>query len=549
MTLAAPPKPRVIQRQRRVALLALLFLVHSLVWVDSIQIPTYSEEAEVESPQVLDTHYGVQHPQINQDDKPPDSYEEFMTWCTQVLGIQTSLEIRDFEYHDFMRIRMQYYDDDDECDQEHVPQQEYEDSVITVRGLSATSDIQIGDVVISIPFHALLTIPTTIDHDPVLSAILGPAARAKYGWQDSYFETPLLTICILYHKHLDMQSPLHHYIQLLQSNSPQDDMPLLWSTKKLRREATSGVRRIVRAIQSDVKEMYDTVMVPLKQEHPTIFDKEDYSIEQFQWAFAMVNSRHWYLPIPDLNPQHVNSEETEYGGYHEQVLPASQPTEEWVREQGEQESDDGVSQQDIRGVNSRDSHSFMAPVGDMLNFGPPCTRGSYNEDKKTFELIATCPFLAGQEVTFWYADDCEDVIIANYGFTHPMVPQCPSAEDWREKSELWKRRAESLELQLEESYKELGKMDVELEDLRLMLRKCECDSVTPEPRPAKVVEEKRPDEGPTKLRRFVRSLEPIETADGLRGVRDDVVQENNSHARHGVRRQWHRHGSMSGSSL
>ncbi len=94
-------------------------------------------------------------------------------------------------------------------------------------------------------------------------------------------------------------------------------------------------------------------------------------------------------------------------------------------------------------------------------------------------------------------------------------------------------------------------MDVELEDLRLILRKCECDNVTPEPRPAKVVEEKRPDEGPTKLRRFVRPLDaPIaETADGLRGVRDDAVEENHSHARHGVRRQWHRHGSMSGSSL
>lgn len=407
-------------------------------------------------------------------------------------------------------------------------------------------------MVISIPFHALLTVPTTIDHDPVLSGIIGPSERAKFGWEDSYFETPLLTVCLLYHKHLGKQSPLHHYIDLLESNSPSDSMPLLWNSTQLKRETTNGVRRLVRGIQSDVKEMYQAVMMPLQNEHAAIFASEDYSLTKFLWAFAMVNSRHWYLPMPDLSSsekEHTKSQEADYVGYgNDQILPASQPTDEWVREQGEQETDDVV----VQDSTVRESHSFMAPVADLLNFGPPCTRGSYNDEKKAFELIATCPFLAGQEVTFWYSDDCEDVMIANYGFTHPMVPRCPSADDWRAKSELWKQRAEALETQLEESYKELGRMDVELEDLRLILRKCECDDVVPQPRPSDDVEEKRnaPDEGPTKLRRFRTPDEPLETADGLRGVRDDMNQENNHghNARHGVRKKWRFPGSKSGNS-
>lgn len=302
-------------------------------------------------------------------------------------------------------------------------------------------------------------------------------------------------------------------------------------------------------------------MFPLRQEHEALFGSdEDYSLEKFQWAFAMVNSRHWYLPIPDLNSeqqqkQHTRAaaEETEYGGYNEQVLPASQPTEEWVREQGEQETDDVITDSIRNARLSRDSHSFMAPVADLLNFGPPCTRGSYNDEKKTFELTATCPFLAGQEVTFWYSDDCEDVMIANYGFSHPMVPRCPTADDLREKSELWKRRAEALETQLEESYKELGRMDVELEDVRLILRKCDCDNVAPEQRPSEEVEEERKaragDGGPTKLRRFRPPVEPLETADGLRGVRDEVQEDNSSQeARHGVRKKWNFGGSKSGNS-
>lgn len=127
---------RVKRRQRRVAIVGLCFCVSSLALVDSIQIPTVKTPQEPDALSAND--YGVKRNETTT--KEPSSYDEFMTWCTQVLGIQTSLEIKDFEYHDFMRIRMNNEDDEELCDDE----QQEENAIISVRGLAATHDISVG---------------------------------------------------------------------------------------------------------------------------------------------------------------------------------------------------------------------------------------------------------------------------------------------------------------------------------------------------------------------------------------------------------------------
>jgi len=322
-------------------------------------------------------------------------------------------------------------------------------------------------------------------------------------------------------------------------------IPFLWNRTKLRQDATEGVQRIAMGIKRDVREMYDTVIQVLIHQHPEVFGKDVaiheenrewiYSYSMFQWAFAMVNSRHWHLPIQDLDPTSVMA--ASHGGssktpknrqgtnikkpvppspsssnskrvHHvisptssSQLPPAEQPTDEFVSEQNEEllaeeeaSSDDDIGPQrkkdrkeegestanDDTGDQQRRekavaSHSFLAPLADLLNFGPPCTRGMYNTDNHTFDIIATCSYQKGQEVTFWYSDDCADVIIANYGFTHPMVPKCLSTEDWKARSDLWRQHAEQLEEELVASYDEIDRLDLELHRAQSMLEKCASD--------------------------------------------------------------------------
>ena len=386
-----------------------------------------------------------------------------------------------------------------------------------VRGLAAKHDISVGDVVISIPLYSLLSVPTTIDHDPVLSRILGPKARQQYGWTDTLdYEVPLLVITVLYHRSLGMESPLSHYIDVL-LGSPAD-FPFLWSNQELRDNTDkigAEVKKLANGIQRDLHEMYDRIMGKLVTEHPDLFapppsneesvEEWMYSYKNFQWAFALVISRHHYLPIQDLDSRTAQSElasesskvvhrTTQHNfetipsdsSVSEVVPPANQPTDSWVDlaiheekvvdnvvVEDDQDKVIPAYDDDIIAPSGFLKHSFLAPLADMINFGPPCLTGSYNPDEHVFELIATCPFKAGQEVTFYYSSECADVIIANYAFLHPLVPPCASLDEVKEKSEEWKNQAMVAEEKLWKAHRQVDVLKGEILALESQLQSCE----------------------------------------------------------------------------
>lgn len=470
-------------------------------------------------------------------------YDAYMHWCEAVLGIRSMVEIKEFEYVDHLRILWQENENearntdpndfewlqkystsgsvDDHINNEKSAKTQTQTEMPTkmVRGLAAKHDIAVGDIVISIPLYSLLSVPTTIDHDPVLSRILGPKAREKYGWTDTIeYEIPLLVIAVLHHRSLGMESPLSHYIDVLLATPT--DFPFLWSDQTLRDNTDKigeGVKKLARGIKKDLHEMYDKIMGKLvTTEHSDLFSPptEDsleewmYSYENFQWAFAVVISRHHYLPIQDLDYEkaaqselvsgsnevvqttpHTNVETTQSDSTVSEVVPpANQPTDSWVELAKNEEKvvDDAVVEDQDRGIPADDDidddiiapsgffkHSFLAPLADMINFGPPCLTGSYNPDEHVFELIATCPVKAGQEVTFYYSSECADVIIANYAFLHPLVPPCATIDEVKEKSEEWKNQLMDTEEKLWKAHRQVDILKGEILALESQLQSCE----------------------------------------------------------------------------
>jgi len=361
-------------------------------------------------------------------------YDAYMSWCEKVLGIKSVVEIQEFEYIDHLQI---YWDDngiDDRLDKfdwleeytatETLDEIDNSEELPTklVRGLAAKHDIQLGDVVISIPLFSLLSIPTTIDHDPVLSRILGPEARIQYGFTEaSEYELPLLVLAVLYHRSLGDDSPISHYIDILLETST-DSFPFLWSDKELREmtDDRDEVKNLARGIRQDLHVLYNDVMGTLVRENkewfgpPVGYNPQQYganaidwvySYENFQWAFALVISRHHYLPIsafddeesaksikrpptPKLADYPSIMHET-LSSANEVVPPANQPTDSWVDEAHNEErvvEDDIIvsTDDDLTSQSSSSSpikHSFLAPLADLINFGPPCLIGSYNEEE------------------------------------------------------------------------------------------------------------------------------------------------------------------------
>jgi hypothetical protein len=450
-----------------------------------------------------------------------DNHEqEFLNWCRLALGIETSLQIQTFQYYDYMQaLPDQDWEQDDvlgDDDDEQRNRSMTPLPMILVRGLAASRDISVGDVVIRIPLQALFSVTTTIDKDPVLGPLIGAEARRRRGWNldgsatddatattasstddgatsQSLIEIPLLAVALLHHKRLGSTSSLAPYIRML-NDTPVDSMPYLWNKTKLR-TISEGIRTVARGVKRDMKAMYERVVKVLIAEHPHVFNEDAFSYENFQWAFAIVNSRHWQLPVLDMQPptaaavasaRRTQARQRVEDTVDQQIPPADTPTDAWI--DGTNDQQDQTEQKALADTVTASKtpdapipkHSFLAPFADLLNFGPPCTTGKYNRDTHTFEIIATCAFRPGQEVTFWYSDECDHIIVGLYGFMHPMIPPCPSAEDYRRTSDEWRGRAEELELQLLESNEDLYRLDRETSYLHKLLKDCDCQTYNEE---------------------------------------------------------------------
>lgn len=289
------------------------------------------------------------------------------------------------------------------------------------------------------PLNSLLSIET-VQKDPIFSDIF------SLGHQ--YDEFQILIIYILYQRSLGDASTIFHYIEMLLS-SFSDTMPSLWSYEKLYEtypEPDNGVRIATEAIHEDIKAMYDETIPPLISSYPTIFAPRGsnsewmYSLQNFGWAYTMVNSRHWHVPCDDLD--------------------STLKTENLKIDQS--------------------VHTFLVPMADFINFGPPCTKGHYNQQTHAFEIIATCNFAPNQEITFWYTDDCEDIVLANYGFTHHMISKCPIVDQDNE-SDRWRDRAHQLNNELSEALNNLQLMRKAINELQSKLEDCGCDADIPLP--------------------------------------------------------------------
>ena len=506
--------------------------------------------------------------------------QEFLQWCDDVLNISTSMvQIQHFPYHRSSIIATMHHqrrymnnndieynifkkndDDDDDSYNDDIANtvdatndkmndENSNNDIVWIRGLAAAQDIVKDDIILRIPAQSLFSVATTIDDDPILSKMLGPEARNKYGWNDdidipyssttdentmndhynssSYqmYEIPLLTIALLYHRSIGSESSIYHYIKILQK-SPVDHLPYTWNEQQWHEHTTARrlwsfdtVWNVAKEIRHEIKYMYKHVVLKiLMKEHPDIFGRNVvldpftnewmYSFQMFQWAYAIVNSRHWQLPkdtiiassspivssnisyvvpVPDQDSLPSNTQHPQHQLQQEgldQVPPADTPTESWVLDRGDvddDKNDDTVKQNGMNELpNNRRrhkneaatvDHSFLAPVADLLNFGPPCTRVKYNYETHTFDTIATCDFVQGQEITFWYSNECSDVMMGIYGFTHSLISPCPTNDELL-------YRTKVLEQTLHDAYTDMKILEDDLEYVEKILDDCDCCDIS-----------------------------------------------------------------------
>ena len=101
----------------------------------------------------------------------------------------------------------QHYLEDDNKDQ-YLSVMDKDYPLINVRGLKASKNLDVGEIVLSIPYQSLWTIDSIIDDskDPILIKAIGRESRIQHDWiSPGIDDIPLLAVVVLYHMNTKQQ--------------------------------------------------------------------------------------------------------------------------------------------------------------------------------------------------------------------------------------------------------------------------------------------------------------------------------------------------------
>jgi hypothetical protein len=238
-----------------------------------------------------------------------------------------------------------------------------------LRGAVAARDLEDGDVIVEVPEQGIIT-PAVAKAHPVLGRVF---SDTNVSWRDE-----MIIVLFLLYESNNAESIYKPYLKLFME-APVEHMTPMWSLNQieagpplLRTETFAKLHRIAA--------QHGHLFPYLFHRYPEVFPaskRHHFAYKPYKDMSQLAASRWWYLPV------HGHST------------------------------------------------SLIVPLADMVNFGNAYSTCGFDDGSKSFKMTARQPFKTGEEVLFWYTNDCEDLIQLHYGFTHADVSKCAgsSVED------------------------------------------------------------------------------------------------------------------------
>ena len=269
-----------------------------------------------------------------------------------------------------------------------------------IRGAKATTDIEAGEVVCSVPVGSLFSDMTVGNtslrilqeslnaHQKVAEGPPGAKRNSKMRRLD---ERGLMALLVL-RETARTRSHLMPYAALILTHDV-EGVPMLWPDDSPRwRRASPMLRSLAATSRASAERNFEAIVPAAISRfgavlseglecaapspgggHPSCSHAElaaVYSRERFLRTYAIIAARDWVLPV--------------YGRHR----------------------------------------AFLAPVIDMLNYGQVGLRGRFDDKAGAFVVRATTPIKAGSELLFFYGSFCSDIAINMYGFAPAGSVSC-----------------------------------------------------------------------------------------------------------------------------